>query len=207
MHLANGKYIVRMDSDDIMLPHRLQRQYDYMESHKEISVCGSWIKTFGTDNSIYKLKTENRDIICEMLIGNPLCHPSVIIRMDILNAVFYNNNKDVYNQSYIYAEGYKLWYDIITNGGIISSIDEVLLLYRCSDTQMSYLKGEISCRNALKICMAYLKDICRVMVTEHSSYLQIFQNLFSLFKQNKLNFDLFCNIIRLIYMDYLTRVY
>lgn len=207
MHLANGKYIVRMDSDDIMLPHRLQRQYDYMESHKEISVCGSWIKTFGTDNSIYKLKTENRDIICEMLIGNPLCHPSVIIRMDILNAVFYNNNKDVYNQSYIYAEDYKLWYDIITNGGIISSIDEVLLLYRCSDTQMSYLKGEISCRNALKIRMAYLKDICRVMVTEHSSYLQIFQNLFSLFKQNKLNFDLFCDIIRLIYMDYLTRVY
>ena len=37
---ARGKYIARMDADDIALPERLQVQYDFMEQHKEYSWCG-----------------------------------------------------------------------------------------------------------------------------------------------------------------------
>jgi glycosyltransferase involved in cell wall biosynthesis len=38
---ARGEYIARMDADDVMLPHRLQQQFDYMESHPDIDVLGA----------------------------------------------------------------------------------------------------------------------------------------------------------------------
>lgn len=37
---ARGKYIARMDADDIMMPDRLAYQYEYMESHPDVSVTG-----------------------------------------------------------------------------------------------------------------------------------------------------------------------
>ncbi|MGL5705063.1 MAG: glycosyltransferase family A protein [Tannerellaceae bacterium] len=44
---SKGRYIARMDADDIMVPHRLQTQYDFMESNPEVDVCGSWAESFG----------------------------------------------------------------------------------------------------------------------------------------------------------------
>ena len=43
---ARGKYIARMDADDIALPERLQVQYDYMEQHKEYAWCGCNTRLF-----------------------------------------------------------------------------------------------------------------------------------------------------------------
>jgi len=37
---ARGEYIARMDADDVMLPNRLQLQFDYMESHPLIAIIG-----------------------------------------------------------------------------------------------------------------------------------------------------------------------
>ena len=52
---ARGKYIARMDADDIMLKERLQIQYDFMEKHKDVDILGSAMQCFGemiTDKSI-----------------------------------------------------------------------------------------------------------------------------------------------------------
>lgn len=43
---AKGKYIARMDADDIALPERLQVQYDFMEQHKEYAWCGCNTRLF-----------------------------------------------------------------------------------------------------------------------------------------------------------------
>ena len=39
--IAKGKYIARMDADDISLPNRFKIQFDYLESHPDIDVVGS----------------------------------------------------------------------------------------------------------------------------------------------------------------------
>lgn len=41
LKLAQGKYIARMDSDDISLPERLYKQFKFMEVYNDIDVCGS----------------------------------------------------------------------------------------------------------------------------------------------------------------------
>ncbi|MDD4761099.1 MAG: glycosyltransferase family 2 protein, partial [Bacteroidaceae bacterium] len=47
MDAARGKYIARMDADDIMHPDRLKIQYSVMESEPSITVCGTWMQHFG----------------------------------------------------------------------------------------------------------------------------------------------------------------
>ena len=39
---AKGKYIARMDADDISMPHRLEKQYEFMENHPQCGVCGTY---------------------------------------------------------------------------------------------------------------------------------------------------------------------
>ena len=51
---AKGRYIARMDSDDICLPKRLEKQLAFMESHPEVIVCGTWIETFGDTSYVMK---------------------------------------------------------------------------------------------------------------------------------------------------------
>ena len=46
--LAKGKYIARMDADDLCRPDRIRKQVDYMEAHPDVAICGTWMKTFGS---------------------------------------------------------------------------------------------------------------------------------------------------------------
>ena len=45
--VAKGKYIARMDQDDISLPDRLKKQVAFMDDNPGIGVCGTWLQTFG----------------------------------------------------------------------------------------------------------------------------------------------------------------
>jgi glycosyltransferase involved in cell wall biosynthesis len=42
INAARGKYIARMDADDVMEPERLEVQFEYMETHPETNACGSY---------------------------------------------------------------------------------------------------------------------------------------------------------------------
>ena len=46
LELSQGKYIARMDADDISLPARFEKQVRILEEHPEIIVCGPLIKVF-----------------------------------------------------------------------------------------------------------------------------------------------------------------
>lgn len=57
IELSKGKYIARMDGDDIMMPRRLKKQIEVMEKHNDVSVCATWIQEFGLSNQ--KLASSN----------------------------------------------------------------------------------------------------------------------------------------------------
>lgn len=123
---ASGKYIARMDADDISMPGRLQKQVDFMEKNPNIGLCGTWIEAFDE----YGTKVTGRYSVddpmlrCELLFSSPFAHPSVMMRSDLLR-----DNGLSYNKEYVDAEDYELWYQCakVTELG---NIPQVLLRYR-----------------------------------------------------------------------------
>jgi len=77
---SRGEYIARMDADDIMMPNRLQVQYDFMEEHPEIDICGSWMETFGNRSDTIRQHTKHKEIVASLLLYNSMSHPSVMLR-------------------------------------------------------------------------------------------------------------------------------
>jgi len=130
LSVCKGKYIARIDADDIALPQRLQTQYDYMEKHPETGILGSSVESF--DNNTGKRRridfafTDNA-IRAFAFFQSPFNQPSVIIRKSVLDA---NNLK--YPEGFYLAEDYSFWVDLLmfTKG---ANLPEILLRYRKHD--------------------------------------------------------------------------
>lgn len=133
LELANGKYIARMDADDIAEPERYSLQLAYMESHPECIVCGTYATTFGKKmrNRLLKWHETDEDIRNNYLLLSPVIHPTAFIRNDVLK-----RSGVKYDASYPDAEDYKFWLDLMDYGKF-HNIPESLLNYRISPTQVT----------------------------------------------------------------------
>lgn len=132
--ISKGKYIARMDADDISLPVRFERQYDYMESHPYVIVLGTNIKYIGKGawhkfNDFFSLT--NEAIRAQMLFDNALVHPSVFIRKSVLD-----KNKIKYDESYRHSQDYRLWEQLMEYGEF-ANLPDKLLNYRISPNQIT----------------------------------------------------------------------
>lgn len=130
---SSTKYIARMDQDDISLPNRIEEQVNFMEAHPNTGMCGTWIKTFGADREEYvkKLPVRHDDIKAMLLFQNPIAHPTIMIRRDILD-----KQRLRYDPVYDGLEDYDLWekMSLVTN---IQNIPKDLLRYRLHPAQLS----------------------------------------------------------------------
>ena len=136
LNIAKGKYIARMDQDDISMPERLERQSEFMEDNPQIGVCGTWIQLIGKYNGIAELETEDDLIKIKLLTNQNLAHPSVMIRKQILE-----NYKLSYSISYTVAQDYDLWVRMFDHCSF-ANLPEPLLKLRMHDNQYSKIMWE-----------------------------------------------------------------
>lgn len=122
---SKGKYIARMDDDDISLLYRFEKQVEFLESHPEIGVCGGFIEFFMNSSGICTLPTTDEELKVHCLFATPLFHPTVMIRKEVLE-----KNDLQYNSNY-FTEDYELWSRII-NYTKLANLPIVLLKYRSS---------------------------------------------------------------------------
>ncbi len=151
--LAKGKYIARMDADDISMPQRLEKQYEFMERYHEIGICGTWVQSFGLENAIAKYETKDIYIKLKMLHESHFCHPSVIIRTKILK-----QHNLYYNPNYLYSEDYEFWCRALKYTKF-ANIPEILLKYRKSKNSISATEYEMQKQNFNKVKAILFKDL------------------------------------------------
>ena len=125
--LAKGKYIARMDADDISLPQRFSKQVGFMEANLDVGVCGAWIKTFGEIESIWSMPTEHDEILVTLLFNSCIMHPTAFLRKSVLS-----KQNEIYDSQFNKAEDYELWTRLILETRF-ANIPEVLLRYRLLD--------------------------------------------------------------------------
>lgn len=105
IELARGKFLARMDADDIAHPRRLELQAAFLERHLEIGVCGTWFRTTqGSRRISIRPPTEHDDITAHLFFRSPFGHPTVMIRRDFLEKSGLR-----YDVSARHAEDFDLW--------------------------------------------------------------------------------------------------
>ncbi|MBC7830310.1 MAG: glycosyltransferase [Chitinophagaceae bacterium] len=158
IEVATGKYIARMDADDISLPERFEMQVRFLEKNPEIGLCGAWMCEFnGSDTSgkriIYKYFADHEEICVKLLRHNSFAHPVVMIRRSILI-----DNGLKYEVDYMPTEDYRLWVTL-KKYTRFHNIQKVLLQYRQHTNQISTQKFELRHKNANRIKLGLIEEI------------------------------------------------
>lgn len=138
LRAAKGKYIARMDSDDISFPERFEKQFAFMEKNPDVIACGSKIISVNNKASSAKGKMEDMESYrVRMLFGNPgPNHSTAFINHEKLRQYHLE-----YDESLVYAQDYGLW-AAISQHGEICVLPEALVYYRVHPNQISQTKRE-----------------------------------------------------------------
>ena len=122
-------YITRMDSDDIAVSDRFEKQVNYIKKNPQISVVGGYINEFIEEGKIIRTKTmplKYKELYKYGKYRNPLNHMTVLFRKkDVIDSGGYQPMKGL--------EDYYLWSRMLAKGYKISNIDKVLVNARLGD--------------------------------------------------------------------------
>ncbi|MCK9265913.1 glycosyltransferase [bacterium] len=151
---AKGEYVAIMDSDDISLPQRLEKQVSFMDSHPEIGVCGSWLEFFGNKIYVWKTIPQHNDIFVGLLFGSMFGHPTVIMRKSVLLDL-----KALYSEEHRAAGDYNFWVRLGICCVRFANIQEVLLNYRFHSANISTTKRNLQKENAQNSLIILLKKL------------------------------------------------
>lgn len=136
--IAKGEYIAVMDSDDISLPNRFEKQVEFLDKNKDIAALGSWFEIFPEKQIIkHPLFPKYLDLLKSCCIG----HPTVMYRKSIFEQ--YNFK---YDSNYKIAHDYELWSRLIPFVKI-ANLQEVLLKYRWHGGNISKGSEELTCED------------------------------------------------------------
>lgn len=175
--IAKGEYIARMDSDDISLPTRFQKQVEILDHNSNIIVCGTAYQFIGSETVIYN-PSKYENIKVGLLRDSCIGHPTVMIRKSVLevNSILYDENMEM-------AEDYDLWVRLLQFGELFN-FPEILLQYRIHNNQVSNVKYELQMQKAT-ICRINLLSYININFSENEK--NVFSKLH--FKNKTLSFN------------------
>lgn len=152
--LSQGKYIARMDADDISYPERFEKQFEFLERHPDIGVCGTWMEHIKSEGSlIQKPKTPISHNLIEwnLFFGNPMDHPTIMMRKNAIE------NYGYYNIEGEFAEDYDLWARLIFHTKF-ANLPQYLFKYRFHDNNVSKINSNQQSQMNNKIQFSLLKQ-------------------------------------------------
>lgn len=136
--LAEGKYFVRMDADDIMFPDRVEKQLECLESNQTIDLVHAYAVSINSKSEIIGIKNRHDNY--------SLIHPTVMAKK-----TFFLNNK--YEEGFFQMEDLELWYRT-KNAFNFQCLKEPLLFYREDSAKVS-MKHKKMYLGLLNFCRKY----------------------------------------------------
>ena len=164
--LARGKYIARMDADDICLPERLQKQYEFMENNPDVALSSCRFMTL--KNGAYSSggcggKTDKESIKALLLVTNPILHPGIIAKADVIRSLEYDKN-------FTCIEDMELWSRFIMEGYDVRILPEYLMIYRLHDKQITETTLSKQHKEVVEIQKRYYSMFLEAMNNEQEEF-------------------------------------
>jgi glycosyltransferase involved in cell wall biosynthesis len=155
LEASRGKYIARMDADDISAHVRLEKQVDFLDSHPDIGLLGSdavYIDPVG--NEIVRLKHPKDDLLIRwtIILCNTFFHPTVMMRSSVLK-----EHDLKYRQDSQFSEDYDLWLRMMEYTSA-ANLPIPLVYYRVNPESISSQKNLIQLEKHIEISKAYIEE-------------------------------------------------
>jgi hypothetical protein len=185
--LAEGKYIARMDADDICLADRLQKQYDYMEKNPDVDLSSCRFMTL--KNGVVSSggcggKDDAESIKALLLVTNPILHPGIIAKADVIKKLGYDKN-------FTCTEDMELWTRFVLEGYKVEILPEYLMIYRLHDKQITETTLEKQKGEVITIQKKYLSNMLEFMSKEQEEFY-----INGIYFRNKIDINEFCKFYK-----------
>lgn len=131
-------YIARMDADDMSMPERFENQLEYLKTHPDCDIVGTWaIEIKSDDSEFYKKQMPLSHEECWQFYmkRNPMIHPTVMFRKSYFEKAGY------YPEHTFQEEDTMLWASGFANGCVFANIPEYLYRFRIDDQFFNRRKG------------------------------------------------------------------
>ncbi len=143
--LSNGKYIARMDADDISLPNRIEILYNKIQEHN-VDVISSGYSVINENNhkinNHIPICTSSKSIEYASFFVTPIAHACSLIKKDCLNEVRYRNK-----EKYLHTEDYRLWTELLEKNKKIINITNILYKIRNNSNSVSHKYEDLQKKN------------------------------------------------------------
>jgi glycosyltransferase involved in cell wall biosynthesis len=156
MASARGRFLARMDADDVAHPERLATQLELLQRCPDLAGCGSRIRFFpraalGTGYRRYERwlngLTESAEITRDLFVECPIAHPTLVLRREAVEAVGGYRTVD-------WPEDYDLVLRLHAGGFRLANVDRVLLDWRVHPDRLS-MTSERYTASAFQRCKAH----------------------------------------------------
>jgi Glycosyl transferase family 2 len=153
--LTSSAYVARQDADDRSSPDRFARQVEFLDSHPEVALVGTWYRKIDEHGRVLasqELPVDSTHLRWHLIFYSPFVHSAVMLRRSALESV------GVYDESLGYAQDYDLWCRIARHFAL-ANLDDHLVDFRVSPESMTETYGEAVVEEPRHIARAYLNDL------------------------------------------------
>jgi len=132
---ARGEFFGRTDADDVLDPHKLQKQVAFLNDHPDVDIVGAWFDYIDERGKrirkAYPFATTHEDLLCSFRRMNSIGGPVALGRSERLRII------GGYSDQLPYAEDLTLWLKCLAGGYRFANLPEVLYHYRLTREQLS----------------------------------------------------------------------
>lgn len=157
LSLARGKYIARMDADDLAFPAWLESQSKFMDRHPQYAVASTKAAVIDSQNRIVRvLRTpaSSGNIVLRSLTASPINHVGSLMRKEIVL------DHGGYNERLTVPADYDLWSRLIRKGHRLSSTQAILIAIRFHEKSLSIQeRGERDIGEMSEIMFENIKEL------------------------------------------------
>lgn len=189
--IAQGKYVARMDCDDISNVRRLEKQVCFLENNMSVGIVGCDLEIFGDGiekKRYFHFVHTSEDCKAGLLFATCFAHPAVMFRRSIVA-----QHKLYYDEEYRGLEDFELWWRMADYCDF-ANLPEALLHYRIHDMQITRNVTEQVSKKSVTFMRDRLMTYCSFKEQEFKLFVAYCCNNWEYFNND--NIPILFNLLR-----------
>ena len=156
LEMARGRYVARMDADDVAFPGWLERTLGLLESRSALGIVGAGVLDLdarGRPGSVHVLEGSPAALRWRALFSSPFFHATVVLVRDLLE-----RHGLRYDETFGESEDYELWTRVLRVSEC-AAVEAPLVLHRLHARQASRRRADLQRSHARDVSLAEIRGV------------------------------------------------